>query len=122
MARLLVFVISFTVRVLKAVIRSSDDLVIENAALRRQVATLIKHRRRPTLDNAGRAFWVALRAAWPWWTNTLVIVKTDTVAKWRRDRFCRHCQNVWQIPVVTTGAKYTERFYFGPSSENQIHH
>jgi hypothetical protein len=71
MARLLVFVISFTVRVLKAVIRSRADLVIENVALRQQVATLLKQRRRPTLDNADRAFWVALRAAWPRWTNTL---------------------------------------------------
>ena len=90
MARLLVFVISFTVRVLRAVIRSRADLVIENVALRQQVATLLKQRRRPTLDNADRAFWVALRAAWPRWTNTLVIVKTDTVAKWHRDRFRRH--------------------------------
>ena len=90
MARLLVFVISFTIRVLKAVFRSRANLVIENVALRQQVATLIKQRRRPALDNADRAFWVALRAAWPRWTNALVIVKTDTVAKWHRDRFRRH--------------------------------
>jgi len=80
MARLLVFVISFTVRILRVVFRSRTDLVIENVALRQQVATLLKQRRRPTLDNADRAFWVALRAAWPRRMNTLVIVKTDTVA------------------------------------------
>ena len=89
MARLVVFLISITVRVLRAVIRSRADLVIENVALRQQVATLLKQRRRPTLDSADRALWVALRAAWPRWTNTLVIVKTDTVAKWHRDRFRR---------------------------------
>ena len=90
MARLLVFLISITVRVLRAVIRSRADLVIENVALRQQVATLLKQRRRPAIDNADHAFWVALRAAWPRWTNTLVIVKTDTVAKWHRDRFRLH--------------------------------
>ncbi len=70
--------------------RSRANLIIENVALRQQVATLLKQRRRPTLDNADRAFWVALRAAWPRWINTLVIVKTDTVAKRHRDRFRRH--------------------------------
>jgi hypothetical protein len=90
MVRLLVFLITFAVRVLRAALRSRANLVIENVALRQQVASLIKQRRRPTLDNADRAFWVALRAAWPRWMNALVIVKTDTVAKWHRERFRRH--------------------------------
>lgn len=90
MVRLLVFLITFTVRVLRAAFRSRANLVIENVALRQQVASLIKQRRRPTLDDADRAFWVALRAGWPRWTNALVIVKTDTVAKWHRERFRRH--------------------------------
>ena len=63
MARLLVFGISFTIRVLRAAFRSRANLVIENIALRQQVTTLLKQRRRPALDNADRAFWVALRAA-----------------------------------------------------------
>jgi len=90
MARLLVFIISFTVRVLRAAFRSRANLMVENVALRQQAATLVRQRRRPTLDDADRAFWVALRAAWPRWTNALVIVKADTVAKWHRDRFRRH--------------------------------
>ena len=90
MARFLVFIISFTVRVLRAVIRSRANLVIENVALRQQVATLIKQRRRSVLDDGDRAFWVALRAVWPRWTNALVIVKADTVARWHRERFRRH--------------------------------
>jgi len=59
MARLPVFVISFAVRILRAAFRSCADLVIENVALRQQVATLLKQRRRPTFDNADRVFWVA---------------------------------------------------------------
>ena len=90
MARLVVFVISFIVRVLRAAIRSRANLVIENVALRQQVATLMRERRRPAPDNLDRAFWVALRAAWPKWANALIIVRTDTVAKWHRERFRRH--------------------------------
>ncbi len=63
MARLLVLFISFIVRALRAAIRSRANLVVEN---------------------------VALRAAWPRWTHTLIFVKTDTVAKWHRNRFRRH--------------------------------
>ena len=52
MVRLVVFLISITVRVLRAVIRSRADLVIENVALRQQVATLLKQRHpgRPRID------------------------------------------------------------------------
>ena len=85
MARLRVFAISFTVHVLRAVIRMRANLIIENVALRQQVATLNKQRHRPALDDGDRAFWVALRAAWPRWTSALVIVKADTVAKWHRE-------------------------------------
>ena len=49
MARLLVFIISFTVRILRAAFRSRADLVTENVALRQQVATLLKQRIRPTV-------------------------------------------------------------------------
>jgi len=69
MARLLVFGISFTIRVLRAAFRSRANLIIENIALRQQVATLIRERRRPALNDADRAFWVALRAAWPKWVK-----------------------------------------------------
>ena len=90
MARLLVLFISFFVRALRAAIRSRANLVVGNVALRQKVTTLIRQQGRPALDDADRAFWVALRAAWPRWTHTLVIVKTDTVAKWHRNRFRRH--------------------------------
>ena len=98
MARLLVCIISFAIRVLRAVIRSRADLIIENVALRQQVAALMKQRRSPALDDGDRAFWVALRAAWPRWTNALVIVKADTVAKWHRERFRRHWAAISRHP------------------------
>ena len=90
MFRLLVFLVTLSVRALRAIFRTREELLIENLALRQQVAALKKERPRPVLDDLDRAFWVALRAAWPGWTTRLVIVNPDTVARWSRDRFRRH--------------------------------
>ena len=64
--------------------------MIENLALWPQVTALKMERPRPTLGDADRAFWVALRTSWPGWASRLVIVKTDTVTQWSRDRFRRY--------------------------------
>ena len=90
MFRLLIFVITLCVHALRTVFRTRGELLIENLALRQQVAALKKKRPRPVLDDVDRAFWVALRAAWPSWATRLVIVNPDTVAKWNRDRFRRY--------------------------------
>ena len=74
----------------RAMCRRRADLVIENLALRQQVTALKKERPRPLLDDVDRAFWVALRTSWPSWASRLVIVNTDTVARWNRERFRRY--------------------------------
>ncbi len=90
MLRLLIFLFSLGVRAIRAMCRSRDNLVIENLALRQQVAALKKDRPQPPRDDADRAFWVALRTAWPRWASHLVMVQADTVAKWHRERFRFH--------------------------------
>ena len=90
MLRLLIFLVTLGVRALRAIFRTREELLIENLALRQQVAALKNERPRPVLDDIDRAFWVALRASWPWWASRLVIVNPDTVAKWNRDRFRRY--------------------------------
>ena len=87
MFRLLMFLMTFGVRALRAIFRTREELVIENLALRQQVTVLKKERPRPVLDDVDRAFWVALRASWPGWASRLIIVGPDTVAKWHRERF-----------------------------------
>jgi len=82
MYRLLVFLVTLCVHALRAVFRTRGELLIENLALRQQVFALKKERPQPVLDDVDRAFWVALRAAWPDWATRLVIVTPDTVAKW----------------------------------------
>ena len=89
MHRVLIFLVSLGVRAIRALCRRRADLVMENLALRQQVTVLKKERPRPTLRDTDRAFWVALREAWPGWASRLVLVKADTVARWNRDRFQR---------------------------------
>ena len=96
MFRLLMFLITLSVRALRAIFRTREQLLIENLALRQQVAVLKKERPRPMLDDVDRAFWVALRAAWPGWATRLVIVNPDTVARWNRDRFRRYWAKISQ--------------------------
>ncbi len=81
MLRVLIVLVSLGARAIRAMCRRRADLVIENLALRQQVAMLKKERPRPLLDNADREFWVALRQSWPGWASRLVIVNADTVAR-----------------------------------------
>ncbi len=65
----------------RSLFKSEHDLRIENLALRQQLAVFNDKRPGPHLQNGDRAFWVALRSAWPRWTNALIIVKAGTVTK-----------------------------------------
>jgi len=68
-------------------LRARSEVVLENVALKQQVEALKQKRPRPQLDDADRAFWVAMRRAWSGWAERLVIVKPETVVKWHRERF-----------------------------------
>jgi transposase InsO family protein len=92
----IVFLLVLGVHTLRVLFRTREDLLIENLALRQQVIALKKKRPRPLLDDMDRAFWVALRAAWPGWANRLFIVNPDTIAKWNRDRFRRYWAKISQ--------------------------
>jgi putative transposase len=61
---------------------SRRALVLDNLALRHQLATLAHCGRRPRLGPPARLFWVALRAVWSDWTKPLAIVKPATVVAW----------------------------------------
>jgi len=71
---------------LHAALRSRRDLVIENMALRQQLATLAS-RRHPVIRRADRLFWILLRRLWSGWADSLAIVQPDTVVRWHRAGF-----------------------------------
>ena len=90
MLKLFLMLITLVVRALQVALRSRSSLVLENIAMRQQVGVLTRRRPRPPLDNADRAFWVAMRGAWPNWAQPLLIVEPDTVVKWHRELFRRY--------------------------------
>ena len=72
---------------LRASAKASPDLVLENLALRQQLATYARAEKRPPLQPSERAFWVALSKAWARWRSPLVIVQPATVIAWHRRAF-----------------------------------
>jgi hypothetical protein len=86
MLTLVTFVLRIILQLVHAVGQSRTDLLLENLALRQQLATL-RRNRRPHVHPAERTFWIALRQSWPRWTDVLVIVKPDTVVTWHRRAF-----------------------------------
>jgi hypothetical protein len=76
--------IAFILGWLRRLGASRSDLLIENLALRQQLALLTAKRPRPRMRAADRFFWLTLRRFWPRWKEALVVIRPDTVACWRR--------------------------------------
>jgi putative transposase len=66
---------------------SWSDLLLENAALRQQVAVLKKENARPKISRFDRIFWVWLSRLWKKWQDALIIVTPETVVRWHRKGF-----------------------------------
>ena len=64
-----------------AALRPRADLVLENLALRQQLAVLRRATPRPRLRPIDRAFWVTLSRLWGRWADALAIVKPATVIR-----------------------------------------
>ena len=62
-------------------------LVVENLALRQQVAVYKHTVKRPKLRTRDRVFWVWLSRLWPNWRSALAIVQPETVIQWHRQGF-----------------------------------
>jgi putative transposase len=70
--------------VLRAVLIDRQRLVLENLALRQQVAVLRRGVTRPKLEDKDRIFWIGLTRMLDTWRETLLIVQPETVIKWHR--------------------------------------
>ena len=66
---------------------SRRNLLLENIALRQQLAVLHAKHPRPHLAMQDRIFWTLLRRIWPGWKTALVLVQPDTVVGWHRAGF-----------------------------------
>ena len=68
-------------------IRSRRDLLLENLALRQQLAILRQRHPQPRFAAAEKLFWVILRRLWPQWKWALVLIQPETVVRWHRAGF-----------------------------------
>ena len=68
-------------------VRSRRDLLLENLALRQQLAVLKQRRPKPRIAPSDKMFWVVLRRVWPGWKAALILVQPETVARWHRAGF-----------------------------------
>ncbi len=68
-------------------VRTQRSLVLENLALRHQLAVLQRTAPRPRLRTADRLFWVLLSRLWNGWTDAVSIVQPATVIRWQRTGF-----------------------------------
>ena len=69
--------------------RERRDLVLENLALRHQLAVYQRSQHRPILEDHDRRFWSTLARAWSGWRGAVTVVQPDTVVRrhrtaWRR--------------------------------------
>ena len=60
-------------------LRARRNLLLENLALRQQLAVLKRRHSRPRLDLLDKLFWVAIRRFWSAWQQSLIAVTPETV-------------------------------------------
>ena len=56
-------------------------------ALRQQLAVYKRKSRKPLLRNRDRRFWPLLSKIWRDWTSELILVRPETVIRWRERKF-----------------------------------
>jgi hypothetical protein len=68
-------------------LRAPRSLLLENLALRQQLAVLKRRHPRPRLDLLDKLFWVTVRRFWSGWQQSLIVVTPETVVRWHRAGF-----------------------------------
>ncbi len=79
--------LTFFLHMVRGALVSQANLALENAALRQQLGSYLRRKRRPKLKPTDRALWVLLRRIWPAWQVSLAFVKPATVIGWHRQGF-----------------------------------
>src|SRR5213082_1508826 len=68
-------------------LRARRSLLLENLALRQQLAVLKRRHPQPGLDLLDKLFWVAIRRFWSAWQRCLIAVTPETVVRWHKAGF-----------------------------------
>jgi hypothetical protein len=68
-------------RFVRLLLGGHQAIAIENPALRIQIATFQRKRKRPLLTTWDRVFWVTLCTLWSDWRHPCIYVQADTVVR-----------------------------------------
>src|SRR5713101_4910606 len=68
-------------------LRARRSLLLENLALRQQLAVRKRRHPWPRLDLLDKLFWVSVRRFWSGWQQSLIVVTPETVVRWHRAGF-----------------------------------
>jgi len=79
--------IRFLLLTVRSLVKTRSALLLENLALRQQLAVIRGSVKRPRLRFRDRLFWVILSRVWRGWKKPLVVVKPATVIGWHRKGF-----------------------------------
>jgi putative transposase len=80
---------------------SRRRLLLENLALRQQLAALKRRHPRPRLSAFDKFFWVLARRFWSGWKQILVVVDPETVVRWHRSGFALYWRVISRARRVT---------------------
>ena len=76
-----------TLAYLQAFLVARHRLALEAVALRQQLAVYKRKQLRPKLNRFDRLFWVIVRRIWTNWSESLILVKPETVVSWHRSGY-----------------------------------
>ena len=92
---------------LRAMLIPKIHLIVENLALRQQLAVCKQSVKRPKLHPRDRVFWVWHSRLWPNWRSALAIVQPETVIRWHRQGFKLYWR--WKSGAVKSGRPCIDR-------------
>jgi putative transposase len=69
------------------IFRARRSLMLENLALRQQLAVVKRKHPRPRLGALDKLFWVVARRLWSDWEKSLLLVLPETVVRWHQAGF-----------------------------------
>jgi putative transposase len=83
------------------VFRTRSSLLLENLALRQQLAVLKRRRPRPFISLFDKLFWVLASRLWAKWKEALIVVRPETVVRWHRAGFGIYWRAISKVRVLT---------------------
>ena len=83
-------IISQLLHLVRTLTADRNRLVLENAALRHQVALLKRTVKRPHIKDSDRISWIMMRRFLKDWQDALLFVKPETVIHWHRKGWKYH--------------------------------